>query len=142
MMDVEEIWGNDTKLCEGSWIVAVEIEVLSQIIRLKLDNNKTIQLTSCWRYRSDKSILLGALDLGFYFISPDDEGELDKLMDEESKRSYKKVKSLVGKKLLSVDFGDREVLFTFSGKRFIDWFCLSCDDLGFSTIDSMDRMHG
>lgn len=141
MMEIEEVWGKDTKSCEGSSIVAVELVTLAQMIRLKLDNNKTIELTSCWRYRSEKSILIGALDIGFYLTLPDDEEELDQLMEEDSKRNYKKVKSLVGKKLLAVEFGEREVLFTFSGKRYIDWFCLSSDDLGFRTIETRDSMH-
>jgi hypothetical protein len=141
MMEIEEVWGKDTKSCEGCSVVDIEIVTLAQMIRLKLENNKTIQLTSCWRYRSEKSILLGALDIGFYPSLPDDEGELDQLMEEDSKRNYKKVKSLVGKKLLAVDFGEREVVFTFTGKRYIDWFCLSSDDLGFSTTETRDSMH-
>ena len=72
---------------------------------------------------------------------PDYDWVLDQLREDDYKLRYNMVKSLVGKKLLAVDFGEREVLFTFSGKRYIDWFCLSSEDLGFSTTETRDSMH-
>jgi hypothetical protein len=140
-MKIEEYWGEDTRACIGSSVAKVEIVTFMQMIRLKLDNQRTIELTSCWRYRSESSILIGALDMGFYVTPPGEEGALDELMEEDSNQNYKKLKSLVGKKLVAVEFGEREVLFTFSGKRYIEWFCLSSDDLGFRTIRTRDSLH-
>lgn len=141
LMEIEEIWGKAANSCIGSKIADIEVAPIVQSLRLKLENKMTIDLSGGWRYRNNKSLLIGAMDIGFYLQAAEDEDEFNKLMEEDEKHHFKKVKSLIGKELKSVEFGVSEVLFTFSGNRYLDWLCLSRDEVGFSIVESRDSMH-
>ena len=75
---------------------------LMQALRLKFDNNKTIELCGAWRYRTDKSILLGSMDIGF-FLGVGEE-EVDQFLKEQNRQHSKRLKSLIGKRLKQVSF--------------------------------------
>lgn len=141
MLEIEELWGTEAKSCIGHEIIDIELVTICQMIRLKFKNKQTIELAGAWRYKSEKSILIGSMDIGFMIETPESEGELDEFIEEQTKIHFKKLKSIVGKKLLSVNFESREVFFSFTGTRYIDWFCLSADEVGFRVIETRDSMH-
>lgn len=138
-MEIEEIWGDIAKSCTGKKIVEIELVSIIQALRIVFENNTMIDLTSCWRYSTQKSILIGAMDIGFFHITPDSEEEMNALIKEQDEFHYKKLNTLLGRTLNNIIFNEREVILEISGKRTIDWFLLSRDDIGFTAIDDYDQ---
>ena len=141
-MEIEEIWGDRARTCIGKKIITVEIISICQLLLIVFENNTTIELTSCWRYRTEKSILLGSLDIGFFqnnTESKEEADELQELITEKEKHHYQKLNSLIGRTLKNIVFSERELYLEISGKRYIDWFCLSRDEFGFESVANYDQ---
>ncbi len=135
-MEIENSWGEIARKCVGKKIIEVELASIAQILRVVFDNDITIELASCWRYSTKKSILIGALDLGFSHITPDSEEDMNALIEDQDVFHYKKLNSLVGRILNNITFKDTEIVLDISGNRTIEWFCLSRDELGFRAINN------
>lgn len=142
MLQYEELWGDVARTCIGRKIINIELVSIAQILRIIFDNNTMIELTSCWRYRTTKSILFGSLDIGFFqnnTISKEEADELQELINTQEEDHYKKLNTLIDRKLVNIVFNERELCLEISGKRFIEWFCLSRDDIGFRAYDEYDK---
>lgn len=108
---------------KGKTISKIEVVSICHILRLYLDDEWMIDLCGSWRYRSEKSILLGAMNIDFYVDVDDD------LLNEEDAFYSKKAGSLLGKKIKNISGQRGDVFFELSGNRFIDLFDLSSDGL-------------
>lgn len=138
-MEIEEIWGDTAKTCIGKKIIEIELVSIIQALRMVFENNTMIDLTGCWRYSTQKTILIGALDIGFFHITPESKEEMDTLIREQDVYHYRKLNTLIGRTLQNIIFKDREIVLELSGKRTIDWFLLASDDLGFRALDGYDQ---
>jgi len=142
MMQYEELWAEVARTCIDKKIVNIELVSIAQILRIVFDNNTMLELTSCWRYRTSKSILLGALDIGFFQSnteSKEEADELQELITTQEEDHYKKLNTLLDRTLVNIIFNERELCLEISGKRYIEWFCLSRDDIGFTAYDEYDQ---
>jgi hypothetical protein len=141
-MEIEQVWGETARDCEGKKVANVELIPICQMLRLVFENDNMIELSSCWRYRTSKTILKGSLDIGFYMQAVESKEELEefeKLIDEDEEFHLKKLSTLVGRTLKKIDFTADGVSMEFSGKRYLDWFCLSAIELGFRALDEYSQ---
>ncbi len=107
----------------GLKVIKVEVVSICHILRLYFDNGMLMDLPGSWRYRSDKSTILGAMDIDFYSEMDED------YLDEEDKVYSKKASSLVGKKITKIHAQQNDIFFELSGKRYIDLFNLQSEGL-------------
>ena len=141
-MEIEQVCGATARDCEGEKIASVELIPICQMLRLVFENDNMIELSSCWRYRTSKTILKGSLDIGFYMQAVESKEELEefeKLIDDDEEFHLKKLGTLVGRTLNKIYFTADGVSMEFSGKRYLDWFRLSADDLGFRALDEFSQ---
>ncbi|WP_199608922.1 hypothetical protein [Flocculibacter collagenilyticus] len=125
--------------CVGKKIKSIEVVPICQMLRLVFESDTMIELSSCWRYRSSKSILKGALDIGFFASLTESKEQLNEFeaeMLEAEHAHLKQLNTLVGRKLQKIEFNDGFVVLELSGKRLIEWFCLSSENLGFRALDT------
>ena len=141
-MELEKIWCETALSCEGSKITSIELVSICQMLRLIFENDVMIELSSCWRYRTSKSILKGALDIGFYLQvadSKEEAEEFERFISEEETHHLKKQNTLIGRTLKKIEFIEDGVTLELSVKRYLEWFCLSSDGLGFRAIDKFSQ---
>lgn len=107
----------------GCRIVKVEVISICHILRLYFGDSMQMDIPGSWRYRTDRSTILGASDIDYY-VDLDDE-----YLDKEDERFSKKVGSLVGKKILRINSRGGDIFVELTGGRFIDIFDLSSTGL-------------
>ena len=107
----------------GGRVDKVEVVSICHILRLYLGGGMQIDIPGSWRYRTDRSTILGASDIDYY-VDLDDE-----YLDKEDERFSKKVGSLVGKKILRINSRGGDVFVELTGGRFSDIFDLSSTGL-------------
>ena len=107
----------------GGRVDKVEVVSICHILRLYLGGGMQIDIPGSWRYRTDRSTILGASDIDYY-VDLDDE-----YLDKEDERFSKKVGSLVGKKILRINSRGGDVFVELTVGRFIDIFDLSSTGL-------------
>lgn len=107
----------------GIKVEAVEIVSICHMLRLFFSNGLSIDFCGNWRIRSDKSTVFGALNMDFLFEFSEEE------IEKADKKYTKKARSIVGKKILTINSTGNDIFFELSGNRFLDVFDLSSDGI-------------
>lgn len=107
----------------GLKISKVEVVSICHILRLYFDDKFSVDFPPSWRIRSDKKTILGASNIDFYMEMD------DAVLDEDDLFYSKKASTLVGKKLTDLSMEGGDLFFELSGKRYIDLFNLSSEEL-------------
>ncbi|WP_309044196.1 hypothetical protein [Marinobacter sediminicola] len=107
----------------GLKISKVEVVSICHILRLYFEDKFSVDLPASWRIRSDKKTILGASNIDFYMEMD------DAVLDEDDLFYSKKASTLEGKKLIDLSMDGGDLFFELSGKRYIDIFNLSSEEL-------------
>lgn len=118
---------------KGATIIGIDVVVSCQILRVDFDDGISLELSGGWIYGISRKIVLGAMDIGFYFGSEED---LLAVMDEDEKRFKSKLAGLKGLKLNAIEHSEHWLTLDLAKSRHIKWFCLSSEQHGIRVLSN------